>query len=155
MKQLPILLLGLICGVPQGGEPAQDPPKKVVYAVVVNATNPIAVSGDAARTVVKDLFLKNLGRWPNGTEAKPYAREAASVEMAGFQKEILGMSEAELARHWLRQKNTNGTTPPKEVDNDRLVLKFVGKHDGAFGIVRADAAKAEGVKVLCTFTVTP
>ena len=74
MKQLPILLLGLICGAPQGGEPAQAP-KKVVYAVVVNAANPITLSGDAARTVVKDLFLKNLGRWPNGTEAKPYARE--------------------------------------------------------------------------------
>jgi hypothetical protein len=62
------------------------------------------------------------------------------------------MTDAELARHWLRMKNMDGTTPPKDVDTDRMVLKYVAKHDGAFGIVRADAVKSvAGVKVLFEF----
>lgn len=122
------------------------------YALVVNEKNKCSDTGDAAKATVKKLFLKDMTQWPDGTEAKPYAREGTSTEQAAFLKNVLGMTDAELARHWLKVKNMNGTTPPKDVDSDRMVLKYVAKSDGAFGVVKADAAKgAEGVKVLFEF----
>jgi hypothetical protein len=123
------------------------------YAIVVNAKCPAKETGEAARKLVKTLYLKDLTRWADGIEAKPYGREARTTEHAAFLAEVLGMSEAELARHWLRLKNMNGTTPPKEVDSDRLLIKHVARHDGAFGVVKAENAKGEGVRVLFEFTV--
>lgn len=131
--------------------PAQDS-KKTTYAVVINANAKVTETGDAAKALIKKLFLKELTQWPGGTEAKPYAREAAAAEQAAFLKDVLGMSDAELARHWLKMKNTNGTTPPKDVDTERMLLKYIAKTDGAFGVVKVDAAKAaEGVKILFEF----
>jgi hypothetical protein len=131
---------------------SQAETKKAAYVVVINAGNPCTQTGAEAQATVKKLFLKDLTQWPGGTEARPYAREGASPEHVAFVKFVLGMTDAELARHWLKMKNMNGTTPPKDVDNDRLVLKYVAKHQGAFGVVKADAVKgAEGVKVLFEF----
>ncbi len=127
-------------------------PPPATYALVVNASNPAQDGRDAARKIVRTLYLKDLSRWPDGVEAKPYGREPTSAEHAAFLAEVLGMSEAELARHWLRLKNMNGTAPPKAVDTDRLLLKHVSRHDGAFGVVKASAAKGAGVRVLFEFT---
>ena len=122
------------------------------YVVVVNAANPCAQTGKDAAATARKLFLKEMTQWPGGVEARPYGRAATCPEHAAFVREVLGMTDAELARHWLRMKNMDGTTPPKDVDTDRMVLKYVAKHDGAFGIVRADAVKGvAGVKVLFEF----
>ncbi|MFO1076903.1 MAG: hypothetical protein U1E73_04155 [Planctomycetota bacterium] len=136
----------------------QDPPKpppakaKVTYVLVVNAKNAVTETGDAAKAVVKKLFLKDLTQWPDGTEAKPYRRPDGTSIQDAFLASVLGMSSSELARHWLRLKSQDGTTPPKEVDTDRMVLKYVARTEGAFGIVPKDAVRdVEGVRVLFEF----
>ena len=127
----------------------QAPPKK--YAVVVNAKNTCPIRGEKARSTIKKLFLKQTSKWPSGAAAKPYGRKAGK-EIDAFAKHVLGMGNAELARHWLKMKNMNGTTPPKAVSSDRMLLKYVAKYEGAFGIVTAAAAKsAKGVKILYEF----
>lgn len=137
--------------------PSQDPKDgkpqdQKVNALVVNANCKATETGDAAKALIKKLFLKELTQWPGGVEAKPYAREAAAAEQVALLKDVLGMSDAELARHWLKMKNQNGTTPPKDVDSERMLLKYIAKSDGAFGVVKLDAAKgAEGVKILFEF----
>lgn len=147
---LSISVLAFLCGILQG--PAPTPPAKVTYVIVVNAKNAATETADAAKAVVKKLFLKDLTQWPDGTEAKPYRRPDGTEAQTAFQKLVLGMSDAELARHWLRIKNQDGTTPPKEVDTDRMVLKYVARYDGAFGIVPKDAVNGvEGVRVLLEF----
>ena len=123
--------------------------------MIVNANNPAKEAGVDAQKIVKTLYLKDLTQWSDGAEAKPYGREAASAEHAAFLKTVLGMSEAELARHWLRLKNQSGTTPPKEVDGDRLLVKHVTRHDGAFGVVKLKSAKADGVRILFEFSLAP
>ena len=126
--------------------------KKATYALVINANSKCTLTGDEAKALIKKLFLRELTQWPGGVEAKPYAREAAAAEQVAFLKDVLGMTDAELARHWLKVKNTNGTTPPKDVDSERMLLKHIAKSDGAFGVVKIDAAKgAEGVKILFEF----
>lgn len=141
------LLLSLLQGpAPGSGEPA---PQRARHAVVVHVDNDFAGSGDDAIAIVKKLFLKELTRWPDGSEAKAYARPANSDPQVRFREKVLGMTEADLARHWLKMKSMNGATPPKEVASDRLVLKFVAKHPTAFGIVTLEAARgADGVRVL-------
>jgi hypothetical protein len=129
-------------------EPAKAPQ---TYALIVNSGNP-AKDTPEVRKLVKTLYLKELTRWSDGTEARPYGREAASTEHTAFAAGVLGMTDAELARHWLRLKNMNGTTPPKEIDNERMLIKHVARHDGAFGVVKTQAANAPGVRVLFEFT---
>lgn len=126
--------------------------KPVVYVLVVNAGNKVDLDEAAARQLVRKLFLKDLTQWPDGSEARPYQREGSSAPQEAFVKRVLDMSAAELARHWMRLKNGNGTTPPKEVDTDRMVLKYVARHLGAFGVVPLDAVKdVAGVRVLFRF----
>lgn len=143
---LPMLVIAAVLGHSQDPTP---PKNKITYVVVVNASNAATETGDAAKAVVRKLFLKDLTQWPDGTEAKPYRRPDKSGAQGAFQQGVLAMTDAELARHWLRVKNQDGTTPPKEVDSDRMVLKYVARYPGAFGIVPKDAVKGvEGVRVL-------
>lgn len=133
-------------------ESGEQEKAKVRYAVVAHADNPCKHEGDKAKATVKKLFLKQLSQWPDGTPAKPYGRTVGSDEHKAFADAVLEMGAAELARHWLKLKNMNGTTPPKEVRSERMLLKYVAKTKGAFGIVAIDAAKgAEGVRVLFEF----
>lgn len=121
------------------------------YAVIVNTKNACKESGDKAKAIVKKLFLKQLNDWPGGESAKPYGRKKGP-EMTAFLSEVLGMGDAELARHWLKKKNMDGTTPPKEVSSGRMTLKYVGKHEGALGIVEIDEAKGDkDVRILFEF----
>lgn len=151
-----ILLAAILAlvGAQGEGESGKPPPKPqpVRHAVVVHVDNKMTETGDAAKVVVKKLFLKDLSQWPDGSEAKAYGRDDKSDAHIAFRNEVLGMSEAELARHWLKVKSMNGTTPPKEVDSDRLVLKYVAKNPSAFGICTLDSLKGvEGVRVLFEF----
>lgn len=147
---LPLLLASLpVWQEPQGKRPAPEPPR---YAVVVHADNTLSTSGDALKTLIKRLYLKELTHWPDGIEARVYARTIDSAAQQAFRRQLLAMSEAELARHWLKQKSTNGSTPPKEVESDRLILKFVAKYPNALGVVELASLKdATGVKVLFEF----
>lgn len=122
------------------------------YAIIVNTGNKCAQTGATVKATIKKLFLKQMTKWPDGTAAKPYGRTQGAAEQSAFIKDVLGMGDAELARHWLKMKNMNGTTPPKGVSSDRMVIKYVEKHSGAFGVVPlAEAKAATGVKILCTF----
>lgn len=130
----------------------QDGAEPVEYAVVVNAANDFADAG-SAKNVIKQLFLKDRGDWPNKAkdESKPFGRTAGTPETKAFLAQVLGMTEAELAKHWIALKQKTGQTPPREVETDDMLLRFVAKFPGGFGVVKADAAKADGVKVLFTF----
>ena len=147
---LPLLLASLpMWQEPQEKRPAPEPPR---YAVVVHADNTLGTTGDALKTLIKRLFLKELMHWPDGKDARVYARTIDSAPQQAFRRQLLAMSEAELARHWIKQKSTNGSTPPKEVESDRLILKFVAKYQNALGIVELASLKdATGVKVLFEF----
>lgn len=153
MIQIARTMLLLLALGPHAADTAQEPVKKPArFAAIVHVDNKIKETGDAAKAVIKKLFLKDLSQWPDGSEAKAYAREAKSEAQTAFRKSVLEMSDADLARHWLKLKSMNGTTPPKEVESDRLVLKYVAKNPNAFGIVDLDSVKGvEGVRVLFEF----
>lgn len=132
--------------------PVEQDKKTDTYAVIVNTKNKCSHKGAAAKATLKKLFLKQMAKWPDGTAAKPYGRKSGGTEQGAFVKGVLGMSAPELARHWLKMRNMNGTTPPKGVNSDRMILKYVEKHIGAFSIVTVSKAKkSKDVKILYTF----
>jgi len=148
MFQLAILSSLLFAAAATAPAPTQG---TETYAVVVNEKNTCKDTGNKAKNTAKKLFLKEMTKWPGGKAAKPYGRKKGEA-FSAFTKSVLGMKDAELARHWLKMKNLNGTTPPKDVSSARMVLKYVAKYEGALGIVKiADAEKAKGVKILYRF----
>lgn len=152
MPRIATMLLLLAVTAIQGKDDKSPPKAAPKHAVVIHVENPIAERGEAARAIIRKLFLKELTHWPSGSEAKAYARSPDAPSQTTFRQTVLGMSEAELARHWLKQKSMSGATPPKEVETDRLVLKYVAKNPQAFGIVSLESVKdATGIKVLFEF----
>ncbi len=143
-----VICLGLMVEMASGGDDAGP----VEYAVIVNASNTFADDA-SAKSVIKQLFLKDREEWPNKAKdpSKPFGRAAGSPESKAFLAEVLGMTEAELAKHWISLKQKTGQTPPREVAADGMLIRFVAKFPGGFGVVKADAAQADGVKVLFTF----
>ncbi len=143
-----VICLGLMAEMASGG----DDGGPVEYAVIVNASNSFADEASASN-VVKQLFLKDREDWPNKNkdQAKPFGRAAGSPETKAFLAKVLGMTDAELAKHWIALKQKTGKTPPREVASDKMLARFVAKFPGGFGVVKADAAQADGVKVLFTF----
>lgn len=110
------------------------------YALIVNAANPIEGSEAELKSQITRLFLKQQNDWPDGTSAVPLDRKADSAEHTAFLKGVLEMSETELDTHWLRLKQISGETPPREVGSDRILIRTVGKAEGAFGMVANDPA---------------
>jgi len=122
------------------------------FAVVVNPENEITFdSVDAAKAEVKRLYLKRASSWSGGLDAAPFGRAEDSDEQAAFLDGVLGMTTAELARHWITEKNKNGTTKPKETRSSRILVKFIKKYEGAFSVVTPAEAEENDLRILFTF----
>lgn len=122
------------------------------YAVLVHKSNSYSADDATMKGFVKSLFLGQTSQWPDGTTAEPYARKDGSTEMQEFQNQVLGMSDAELSRHWIKMKNSKGITPPRALGSGRLAAKYVAKDAGAFVVVATSDVPSSGdVKTLFTF----
>ncbi len=123
------------------------------YAVVVNASNNYSADASVMKNQVKQLFLKQTSSWPNGKKVNAFDRGKGSTETSAFNKNILKMDSAAVARHWLGLKQKTGETPPRNVKSTNMLLKLIAKYEGGLGIVDSETAKKlpEGVKVLFKF----
>lgn len=115
-------------------------------AVVVNHSSPISsLSADA----VKAYFLKQHKEWASGEKVRPVEQEGAVH--AAFLGRVLKMTSADYERYWLERKYSAAETPPKTVDSDLAVAKFVGAMKGAIGYVdwnALDEASRQKLKVI-------
>lgn len=124
------------------------------YAVIINGANNYSASDiEHAKKDIRLFYLKEQSEWPNNEKVKPYGLLSTSAGQLAFNKEVLGMSEAELTRHWLNKKQTTGETPPKALKSDRIVVKLVAKKPGAFGVISTGSIKllSADTKVLFEF----
>ncbi len=121
------------------------------FAIVVNTAN--STSAEDVNSEIRNLYLKKQTAWSNGIDAVPLAREADSPEHEAFLAGILEMSQGDLDGHWASEKSKTGATGPREVGSKSILLRQIGRKEGAFGVVsEADAASLpEGVKILKTF----
>jgi ABC-type phosphate transport system substrate-binding protein len=114
--------------------------------VVVHRDSPAAnLSADA----VRGYFLKHHKEWASGQKVRPVQQEGSSH--GAFLRKVLRMSSAEYERYWLERKYSAAETPPKSVEDDEAVVKFVGAMNGAIGYVESTAlseAARSKVKVI-------
>ena len=121
------------------------------YAVVINAENAAAQGMDDPRSYVKTLYLKQQTTWPDGTSAAPLARRAGSPVHQAFMAEVLQMSQEEIDSHWLRMKQTQGETPPREVGSALILYRFVTKELGSVSVISADELETAPIEVEVMF----
>ena len=104
--------------------------------VIVNKANPTtAMTGQDVRT----HYLKKQSSWSNGEKLRPVDTESSELRNV-FVRKLLGMaSNEELERYWLELRYQKAEAPPKRVDGDASVIKFVAAFKGGIGFVDAAA----------------
>lgn len=122
------------------------------YALIVNTENTVSGDLEQNKKLIKALYLKERSQWAGGAEAKPFGRPAGHDAHVALRDQILSMTEAELTKYWLDQKQKTGATPPREVDTASMLIKFVAKYEGAFGVVAREEAEAAASEVRVLFT---
>ncbi|HEX6765232.1 MAG TPA: hypothetical protein VF103_07130, partial [Polyangiaceae bacterium] len=103
-------------------------------AVVVHRSSSLSsLSAEAVRA----YFLKQHKEWASGEKVRPVQQEGAAHQ--AFLSKVLKMSSSDYERYWLERKYSAAETPPKSVDDDAAVAKFVGAMKGAIGYVEWSA----------------
>lgn len=111
--------------------------------VIVHPSNGAALDDEQ----ISKIFLGQTKTFPGGGEATPVDQKEGAAAREDFNAKVLKKSTAQLKALWARQIFTGGAKPPKEVEGDEAVVKFVASTPGAIGYV--DAGKAgSGVKVI-------
>lgn len=97
----------------------------------------IVHKGSPAQTLsvneVRAYYMKKQGAWSDGSKVRP-VQQSGDVR-DGFVKRTLGMSTTEFERYWLELKYSAAESPPKQVESDDDVIRFVGAMKGAIGFV--------------------
>ena len=134
------LLLGcLLCATVIAAVGVEARAGQAEFVVVAHAGAEIPSDRAAAIGLLRDLYLKRRSAWPGGQETRPFARPRRSPEHARLLV-LLGLSEAELRRHWLSLKQRTGQVAPREIESDKILLALVRRYPGSFGVVSAEAA---------------
>jgi hypothetical protein len=93
---------------------------------------------------IKRIYLGFAKTLPDGTPALPLVMKGTPDTF--FQK-VLGISQKDFRTHWLTKALAGEGIPPREVGVDEIVY-LVKTNRGAIGIVPADKARQERLKIL-------
>jgi hypothetical protein len=93
---------------------------------------------------IKRIYLGFVKTLPDGTPALPLVMKGTPDTF--FQK-VLGISQKDFKTHWLTKALAGEGIPPREVGADEIV-NLIKTNRGALGVVPADKARQEGLKIL-------
>lgn len=114
-------------------------------AFIVNKSNPTEALTIAE---LRNVFLAERSRWPNGRKITITMLEAGNPEREVVLRTICHMREADFNRNFLRVKFTGETTDePRLLASPTNMMRFVFNAPGAIGYVRASSVDGS-VKVL-------
>lgn len=105
--------------------------------VIVHPGNGAALDDES----ITKLFLGQTKTFPGGAEATPVDLKDGALK-EDFGNKVLKKNPSQLKALWARQIFTGGAKPPKEMDSEDAVVKFVASTPGAIGYV--DSAKVNG-----------
>jgi hypothetical protein len=137
-----ILLFLCICHAPLSAEE---------YVVVVNSDTPLVV-GEQPEVLARQLYLKDKRDWSEGVASKPFGPKKGSPMYYAFLNNVLEMTEAQLAMHWMALKQKSGETPPREVRSDRILKRLISKYQGSFGVLRKSQVTTSDPKLQVLFS---
>lgn len=107
-------------------------------AMIVNKSCPLS---ELDAQGVRLHFLRQIKEWSDGGRVRPVQQEGDV--RAVFLSRVLNMSSVDYERYWLQQKYAAAESPPKIVEGNAAVVKFVGLIKGAIGFVNAAAIDDE------------
>jgi hypothetical protein len=114
------------------------------FTVIVHPTNRF----DAlSRSKVSYLFLRKVSRWPWGAEVAPLDLAQSEPIRRLFVRQVLGISEEQLAAYWIDQRATRGVSPPLQGRDVEAAKLWVAARPGGIAYVPSSALDAT-VKIL-------
>ncbi|MGC4094282.1 MAG: hypothetical protein QM756_41515 [Polyangiaceae bacterium] len=134
MKKLHSLSLLLLCLLQS---PTLRAGKELL--VIVHSGNP---ANTLDKATIKSRFLKQNPEWGDGNKVRPADQPGAA--RVAFVSKVLDMTPKDYERYWLERKYAAAEPPPRKVDDDEAMVKYVGASKGAIGFV--DAANFEATK---------
>jgi hypothetical protein len=93
---------------------------------------------------IKRIYLGFVKTLPDGTPALPLVMKGTPET---FFQRVLGISQKDFKTHWLTKALAGEGIPPREVGADEIV-NLIKTNRGAIGVVPADKARQEGLKIL-------
>lgn len=114
------------------------PPETAVgsepLVIVVNRSNPV---DDLTSSELRKIFLGNRSHWANGRRITLVMREPGEPERNTILREVCGMTEEQLNRHFLHGLYTGEIlVSPKILSSPVGVRKFIFNVPGAIGYLR-------------------
>lgn len=110
--------------------------------VIVHAANAATLDDEA----VAALFLGQAKTFAGGPEAVPVNQKDGAAATGEFAGRYLKKTPAQLRAFWAKQVFTGAGRPPKELDGDEAVIKFVAATPGAIGYI--EGKPGPGVKAV-------
>lgn len=120
---------------------AQDSSQK--YRVIINSTNPVS---QLTREQLSSYFLKRVTKWSNGSQIMPVDLIKTSDVRAAFSEDVLHRRVSSVEAYWHKQIFSGRGIPPAQVENDSLVILYIGRHPDGIGYIDANR-KIEGLNV--------
>jgi ABC-type phosphate transport system substrate-binding protein len=115
-------------------------------AVIANRGVPVA---SLTKAQIQDIFTGNLTKWDNGKKITFIVLTGGAAHES-FLSDYVGKTPAQFQAYWKKQVFTGAGTAPKSGKDEKEILDFVAKTDGAIGYVPSSAVdssvKAVSVK---------
>jgi len=141
MRRIARILALAALGLSAGRVGAQDASS---YKLIVHPSNP---ASQMARLKVGEVFLKKMGRWPDGHPVSPVEPSGKSPVRQRFDLEVFGKPVIAISAYWQQMIFGGKGVPPPEKASDAEIVAFVRDTPGAIGYVWF-GADASGVKVV-------
>jgi len=126
-----------------------------LFAPVVNAevaiiTHPDVVEDGLYEKKLAKIYLGQMKSYSNGVRVIPVDLPKESSIHQKFYSTVVKKSDSAMNRYWAKRKYTGKGKPPKQIDTNREVIKWVAHTKGAIGYIDARYVKflKKSVKVV-------
>ena len=106
-----------------------------IQAGVAVITHPDVEEIGLSKSKLADIYLGKVIKFSNGTKIKAVNLPSNIPAHRKFYKEVIKKSDSAVNRYWAKIKFTGKGTPPKQLENDQEVIKWVANNQGAIGYI--------------------
>jgi ABC-type phosphate transport system substrate-binding protein len=114
------------------------------YRIIVH---PQVKGTQIPRAILSSIFLKQAGRWGDGSPVQPVDQSMRSKLRQSFVTDVMQQPMFEVQVFWNR-KMAAGVTPPPVRQTDEEVIAFVAANHGAIGYISSSTPLPESVREL-------
>ncbi len=124
----------------------------VSHAAVAIIAHPDVDDSGISKNILAKIYLGKVKSYSNGIKIIPFDLPKTSSIHKAFYKTIVKKSDREVSRYWSKLKYTGKGKPPKQIDSNRGVIKWVAQTKGGIGYIDARYVKflKKSVKVILT-----